>query len=135
MVKMDADLFVNFSGGAPVTPEGILCVEKELGYALPDDYRQFLRQKNGGEGFIGPNSYLILWPLEQLVSLNLAYEAARYAPGFLLFGSNGGGEAYAFNSGLRPMPIVAMPFVGMDPTVSQPIAVGFAGFLQKLFAS
>jgi len=84
-----------------------------LGIALPSDYLSFLRQHNGGEGFIGDN-YIIFWKAEELADFNREYEVARYAPGILLFGSDGGGEGYGFDTQSAAMPIVRIPFIGME---------------------
>ena len=71
------------------------CVVSELssilGVDLPSDYLRFLRNHNGGEGFIGDN-YLVLWKAEELADFNREYEVEKYAPGIFLFGSDGGGE-------------------------------------------
>ena len=56
------------------------------------------RRANGGEGFVG-RAYLILWPIEKLRELNDAYQVEQYAPGFLIFGSDGGGEAFTVRGG------------------------------------
>lgn len=65
----------------------------------------FLRRHNGGEGFIGSN-YLILWKAEEILPFNRDYEVERMAPDLLAFGSNGGGEAFAFDKREQSWPIV-----------------------------
>lgn len=87
---------------------------------------------NGGEGFIGPNAYVIFWKLEELMELNKAYQVAEYAPGLFIFGSDGGGEAYAFDVRTPAMPIVSVPFVGLDLSLARAIAPTFSGFLDIL---
>lgn len=47
--------------------------------SLPAGYRDSLLKCNGGEGFIGEH-YLILWPIEDLLHLNAAYEVPERAP-------------------------------------------------------
>jgi hypothetical protein len=56
----------NFNGNPPAADEGIKRVEAVSGLDLPRDYEQFLRQTNGGEGFIG-NAYAIFWRGEELL--------------------------------------------------------------------
>lgn len=63
---------------------------------MPDDYVGFLRTANGGEGWIG-DRYLVLFRIEDLGTLNVGYEVGELAPGFLLIGSNGAGEAVGFD--------------------------------------
>src|SRR5438876_10095853 len=114
MTPLDGnDLFSKFRGRAPVRAAEIERFRAETGVDLPRDYVEFLQRSDGGEGFIGPNAYVILWQLSELVELNNAYQVEEYAPGLLIFGSNGGGEAYAFDTLASAMPIVSVPFVGM----------------------
>jgi hypothetical protein len=56
---------------------------------------------NGGEGFIGEN-YLRAWPVEDLIQSNKDYRVDEAAPGLFLFGSSGGGEAFAFDTRSAP---------------------------------
>lgn len=106
-------------------------VELFLGRKLPSDYERFLRENNGGEGFISEN-YLILWRAEELVGFNGDYEVENYAPGLFLFGSDGGGEGYGFDMRNQNMSVVMVPFVGMSLSYAKFIATGFDEFLRKL---
>lgn len=95
---------------------------------LPDDYSQFLGMMNGGEGFIG-DAYVRLYKLEELLEMNAAYEFPKYRPGYLLIGSNGGSEAFAFN--LRTEAVFMIPFIG-DIADAVEIGTSFLGYLQNL---
>src|ERR1044072_7362040 len=90
-------LLARFNGNPPSDTGAIRHFESESGLRLPDDYARFLQQTNGGEGFLG-NAYVILWRVEELIEMNKAYEVTEYAPGLFLFGSDGGGEAFAFDT-------------------------------------
>ena len=87
--------------------------------------------QDGGEGFVG-NQYLILWRATELMEFNREYEAAKYAPSLLLFGSNGGGEAFAFDARDNAMKIFIVPFVGMSLKDASQVAEKFDNFLSKL---
>ncbi|MBA1143192.1 SMI1/KNR4 family protein [Mesorhizobium neociceri] len=102
-----------------------------LGVTLPKDYTNFLRKHNGGEGFIG-DSYIILFKAEELVEFNREYEVEKYAPGILLFASNGGGEAYGFDTNDVEMPIVRIPFIPMERQSADAIARDLAGLFSTL---
>jgi hypothetical protein len=104
---------------------------EELNRTLPEDYLGFIRTSDGGEGFIGRN-YLILWKIGELKQFNLEYEVDQYASGLLLFGSNGGGVGYAFDTRDGLMRIVRVPFVGMDLRYARPVAETFSTMLEKL---
>ncbi|AZF45448.1 MULTISPECIES: SMI1/KNR4 family protein [unclassified Pseudomonas] len=100
-----------------------------LGVALPESYIEFLKQHDGGEGFIG-DSYIIFWKAEELIDFNREYEVEIYAPGIFLFASNGGGEGYGFDMEDTAMPVVRVPFIGMD----RQYAISVASDLPDLFA-
>lgn len=102
-----------------------------LGVTLPQDYICFLKEHNGGEGFIG-NNYIILWRAEELADFNREYEVEQYAPGILLFASSGGGEGYGFDTLSAAMPIVRIPFIGMAREYAEPVAENFPVFFEKL---
>jgi hypothetical protein len=131
MKRLDA--FGEFNGNAPPTPEVILAGEKQLKCLFPNDYGNFIKGQNGGEGFLGNDSYLILWAVEELEPFNRGYEVESYCPELLLFGSNGSGEAYAFDKRSTPWPVVQVPFVGMDYSLCAVIGNSFSEFIEALF--
>lgn len=102
-----------------------------LGRSLPSDYLQFISEHDGGEGFVGEN-YLILWRIDELATFNREYEVEIYAPGILLFGSNGGGEGYGFDTRETTMPVVRVPFIGMDLRYATRVADGFSDIFIQL---
>ena len=50
----------------PATVEAIRAAEDALHVLLPEDYRAFFLVADGGEGPIGGESYLRLWPVRAL---------------------------------------------------------------------
>lgn len=115
----------------PADPNLVEGLSHRLGVALPRDYLDFLRQHNGGEGFIG-RKYIIFWKAEELADFNREYEVEQYAPGILLFGSSGGGEGYGFDTQSAAMPIVQVPFIGMAREYAEPVARDFPDLFAKL---
>ena len=105
-------------------------LSSNLGVTLPKDYTKFLKEHNGGEGFIG-DSYIIFFKAEELVDFNREYEVEKYAPGILLFASNGGGEAYGFDTDDVEMPIVRIPFIFMERQSAETIARDLADLLLR----
>ena len=105
--------------------------EAKLGFNLPVEYIAFLKLTNGGEGFIG-GEYAIFWNVEELAEANADYQVHEYAAGLLIFGSNGGGEAYGFDTRREPWPVVRMPFVGMNWDQAISIGDSFSEFLERL---
>jgi hypothetical protein len=65
------------------------------------------------------------WPLSELATYNGEYEVEQYAPGFFAFATSGGGEMFAISpSGT----IVALPFIGMEPSVAVEVAPSWNQF-------
>jgi hypothetical protein len=122
---------MTFAGQAGASEQAVRSVEQSTGLKLPEEYVALIRRHNGGEGFIG-SEYLILWKVEELVSFNHDYEVREYIPDLLLFGSNGGGEAYGFKTNLVPWEIIRVPFVGMAPDLCIKMGTSFASFLDSL---
>ena len=120
-----------FVANPPASRDAIDKVQTELKFPLPKSYTEFLLIANGGEGFI-PDSYVIFWRVENLVSRNAAYNVAEFAPGLFLFGSNGGGEAFAFDTCSKTCSIVSIPFVTMDKSDARPAAPDFLAFLNTV---
>jgi hypothetical protein len=117
----------------PASQDLIGRCQQRLTVQLPTDYKRLLQQMNGGEGFIG-TQYLQLWPIEEVVKTNTEADYGNAALEFLLFGSDGGGESFAFDT--RSMPrIVAVPFIGMERSAAILLAQDFASFLQFLYGS
>lgn len=124
-------LGADFIGNEEATEDKLREAEITIGWELPADYRSFLVKSNGGNGFIG-NTYLILWAIEELCRFNKEYRVNNYTPGLILFGSTGGGEAYAFDTRKKPSFILRIPFVGMDFQYGTPIANNFDELTSKL---
>lgn len=124
-------LFASFKANPPASPEAVSQCQSNLKFLLPVDYVQFLGRTNGGEGFVGKN-YLRAWPVEDLIQNNNEYHVEECAPGLFLFGSSGGGEAFAFDARSTPPVIVAVPFIVMNLEDAIVIAPNFNAFLQHL---
>jgi len=87
----------------------------------------FLQRANGGEGFIGER-YVCLWTVEELIALNRSYRVAEFFPNFFFIGTDGGGEAYAFNISENDPTVFEVPFIGL-PTDARMIASTFDSFV------
>lgn len=134
IASLTRQLLQRFNGNPPADLAAISALEGSSALRLPNEYREFLQRHNGGEGFIG-NQYIILWRAEELIETNRSYQVQEYAPGLFLFGSDGGGEAFAFDTHTDAKPIVSVPFVGMGLNEVRPVAANFGEFLQELVKS
>jgi hypothetical protein len=128
------EIFADFTVEPPATEQVIEAVEKTLGKPLPSDYREFLLQYNGGEGFIGKH-YLILWKADELIQFNRDYQVHDYAPGFFMFGSTGGGDGYAFDTRINPYRIMQVPFIGMSLEDGFSVADSFRLLLERMIVT
>lgn len=63
---------------------------------LPEDYVEFMKKHNGGEGDIG-EAWLVLYSLEELQEINDDYEIEQFLPDHIIIGSDGGGELYGID--------------------------------------
>ncbi|WP_298717641.1 SMI1/KNR4 family protein [Chitinophaga sp.] len=103
---------------------------KEMDFAVPADYVEYMFLKNGGEGAIGEEGYIRLWMLQELMEANQDYAVQEFAPGLFLIGSDGGDAAY----GLRKddLAFIEVPFIGMSIHEVKVLGYDFAEFLQAI---
>lgn len=114
------------------TGTALMDLSSALGHSLPDQYMEFMRFSNGAEGSIAECSYLVIWPIEEIISLNELNAVRDVAPELLLFGSDSGSTGYAFDTSSADMPIVQVDLILTD--VREPVASTFFEFLEKLAA-
>jgi len=126
-------LLANLKLNAPASAVAMEEFERQLSVKLPSEYVEFLQKNNGGEGFVGKCAYVILWAIGELAFMNQAYEVQKYVPGLLIFGSDGGGEAFGFDTRDPLWPIVQVPFVGMAWDVAELMGATFREFLERLY--
>ncbi|MDF2548764.1 MAG: hypothetical protein K0R93_3662 [Anaerosolibacter sp.] len=119
---------------SPCSNEAIKEVEKTLGFIFPKEYLSFLLRSNGGEGWVGEDSYLSLWKVDEIVTLNEAYQVGEFAPGLIIFGSDGGLDAYAFDTRTESAVIVEVPFIGMNLREVKYCSSTFVEFLEYLYS-
>ncbi len=77
--------------GRPAERKAIAKAERALG-EVSHEYVEFLLLHNGGEGPVGTEGYARFFPIE-----DLAYSELGHLADWLLFGTDGGGEAFLFD--------------------------------------
>lgn len=118
----------DFRLNRPATAEAITSVADELGVPIPTGYCDFLLTASGGEGPIGAESFLILWPVAELVERNRGYRVdPEYARDLLLIGTDGGNEVLAIRVGDGHY--VSGPLIGMSPDSIEPKGATLQAFL------
>lgn len=84
----------------PASEEAIQRLAKGAGVPLPEEYLDFLRFSDGGEGELGIYPWWFrLYPAEEVLDANRDYSyGLDDLPGYFVFGNNGGLELYVFNT-------------------------------------
>ena len=67
------------------------------GIPLPQEYLDFIHVCNGGEGNLGKNAYIQIYPLEELDEVNRDYEIQEYLPGYFVWGTDLGGMLFGYS--------------------------------------
>nr|WP_216599710.1 SMI1/KNR4 family protein [Cupriavidus sp. HPC(L)] len=75
--------------------------------------------------------YVALWSLDEIDVNNADVEINVYAPGFLAFGGDGGGELLAFD---HTGAVFMLPMIGMAPDCAIRIADSFSDLATRLEA-
>lgn len=97
---------------------------------LPADYLEAATSFGGCEGFLG-QQYLRLYRLSELAVLNELYQTSQYNPDLVVFGSDGYGEAFAFDRlscAVLKIPLIPIPVIGDE--IDQ-IAENFSAFVRR----
>lgn len=97
---------------------------------LPNDYIAYLEGMGVAEGITeGPPGYFALWHPDEIEANNRDLQVATYAPGFLGFGTDGGGELLAFNGSGA---VFMLPMIGMEPQYANRIANSWREVAQRI---
>ncbi len=133
-----ADLVARLRLRPGASAAALLKLQSGLGTQLPGDYLSFLSRSNGAEGLVG-DFFLRLWSAEEILGFYEAVEASEAGlellpalRSFLLIGSDGGEEWYAFDRRQDPMPVVRVCWETLGS--EEPAAMGqtFTHFLEYM---
>ncbi|MNO85658.1 SMI1 / KNR4 family protein [compost metagenome] len=102
---------ITFDSGIDL--QAIQKIESKFGFNLPNDYKDIVKVLNGFELAISI-SYIVFWPVDVLIELNEGYGVNEFAPGIILFGSDGGNQAFGYDLRDDEMKIITIPFIVMD---------------------
>lgn len=118
------------SGGA--TGEALNRLKTLAPGPLPESYLALLAYSNGGEGPLPLQPYnFVLDPADAVADALEAGSYEEFFPGFVMIGSNGGGDFVAFDiRTTAPWPVVSIDMTNIDLDESvMPIAADFDAFL------
>ena len=81
---------------APCNYDKLIKIENEFNFNLPNDYVEFMKKHDGGEGPIGKYGYLAVWNVEEVFSYNYEKNGPVLSDDILFFSSDRGGTIFAF---------------------------------------
>jgi hypothetical protein len=97
---------------------------------LPPQYVSYFASDGPKEGGLSVEpGWFQLWPLTEVERWNRKYHVSKFAPGFLGFGSSGGGEMLAFDAAGH---VVMLPMVGMSADEAKLVADSWNEFIEKI---
>ena len=71
---------------------------KDFDFRLPDTYMEVMKEFNGGEGEVGKDSWLLLFPINELQKVNDNYSLLMTdIPDYFLIGKDAADTGYAFH--------------------------------------
>jgi hypothetical protein len=77
-------------------------LQRQLDFELPDDYIDLVKECNGGEGEVGENNWLCLFPIEELIIVNRDYGILmQEIPDYFLFGKDAADTGFAFHKKMK----------------------------------
>jgi hypothetical protein len=106
-----------------------ISISSIVGVTLPQDYIEFMQKYNGGEGSVGKEAWLILFPLEELDEINEDYCIDEFLPNHCIIGSSGGGELFGVDTYGN---YYAVPAVSMSEEDRIDLGNTFVKFIQNL---
>jgi hypothetical protein len=121
-----------WKGADGASPELLESLRKVLPVDLPPEYSQLLAFSNGGEGSLSVPPYNFCLDDGECAAKQWADKLfEEFFPGFFVIGSNGAGEAIAFDMrGSKPWPLIAFDMTDIDRDESvMAIAPDFVSFL------
>lgn len=121
--------FQKFNGNPGINNDEL--VNLHLPAEIPNDYLEFCKTYNGGEGFIG-EEYVVLYKLNELMQINKDYDVSNLVPDIFIFGSNGDSEALAFDFRKKQVKYVLIPFLFEYDAIIE-LGDHLSGFFKRIY--
>ena len=99
MVEKAKQILRNLEKNAIVLPDiEFDAIVKGFDFNFPESYLSIMRIFNGGEGEVGSESWLLLFPIDELQGVNEDYDfLMSEIPDYFLFGKDAADTGYAFH--------------------------------------
>ena len=116
----------------PMNMDELSALEQAVQFTLPEQYKEFLRLHNGGEGPVGKYGYIAIFGSQELLRSNGEETLNEYPPELFYFASDRGGMLYAFDRSIEQHPIVELPCDSIDQDDVETVAETFTDFIRYL---
>jgi hypothetical protein len=126
-----AAALANFIKKPPAIAEALSELRTAVQYPLSEDYLGLLRAMNGGEGFVG-KQYVRFYSVDQVLLIRRALGEAQLAGDLVVIGSDGGGEALAYDFRQSSAPVVTLGFIPLDYKFVRVLAPTLTAYLEGL---
>ena len=104
-----------WTGGTGASAEALAALRFAAPPKLPTAYFDLLAFSNGGEAPLAVQPYwFVLYPAAEAQGIWESSEYAEHFPGLFVFGSNGGGEAIAFDLATTASRVVFFDMTNID---------------------
>ncbi len=118
--------------GEPCSAEEINNIEKSIMRKLPDDYIEFMKLHNGGEGPVGEYGYLAIWDTNEFIDTNVKGIYNVPISDMVYFASDRSGLLYAFDTRSDMKSIVEIPEDAEDFSEIDEVATSLKEFIQYI---
>lgn len=115
---------------APCNYDKLIKIENEFNFNLPNDYVEFMKKHDGGEGPIGKYGYLAVWNTSEAFSYNYEKNGPVLSDNLLYFASDRGGTLFAFKMESNSCTIIELQDDTIDLEKIEIIASSFEDFIQ-----
>jgi hypothetical protein len=98
---------------------------------IPQEYVDYVNAHGLFEGETFDDAepgYIELWAPDTIQAENEGIEIKEFAPGFIAFAGNGGGEVLAFNAAGA---VYMLPLIGMAPEYAELVADDFKSLSER----
>ena len=117
--------------GKPCSEEELNNIEKSIMKKLPNDYIEFMKSHNGGEGPVGKYGYLAIWNTQEFIDTNNDKDIVPIRD-LVYFASDRSGLLYAFDTRNGMKSIVELPEDAEDYSEVDQVATSFKDFIQYI---
>lgn len=109
-----------------LSEENLIDFEKDINWQLPKEYRDFLKEVDGGYGEIN-NNYIEFWCINDIA---FYIDELDDSDEIILFASDGCGGAFAFDK--NTYEILSIPMDCLERSYAKKIANNFSDFIVLL---